>query len=157
MTVNRYRRARPPLRWVPVAVLAAALLAGCARAGQDEGDRAVPTPTSSSPTGGPVPTDQPGSSAAPGGTSAPSLQPRPSGKSKPSGFTVRGRVAVGVEPRCLILNAERGGVYQLVGGDRSVLRPGQRVEVTGTLDPNMITTCQQGTPLKVSAATAVQP
>jgi hypothetical protein len=42
-----------------------------------------------------------------------------------------------------------GKIYQLLGGDRTMLRPGRRVEVTGAVQPDLATTCQQGIPLVV--------
>jgi hypothetical protein len=65
-----------------------------------------------------------------------------------------GRVVEGVEPNCLLLDAEGGKRYLLVGGDRGELRAGARVAVTGRADPNLISTCQEGEPLVVSAIEA---
>jgi hypothetical protein len=58
--------------------------------------------------------------------------------------TLTGIVAAGVESQCLLL-----GEYLLVGGDRAVLRAGARVAVTGRVVPDLMTTCQQGTPFVV--------
>ena len=63
-----------------------------------------------------------------------------------------GVVRGGVEPGCRLLAADGGPTYLLVGGDRQVLRSGARVRVTGTLSPGTLSTCQQGTPLRVSSA-----
>jgi hypothetical protein len=40
----------------------------------------------------------------------------------------------------------------LVGGPRDVLKPGARVTVTGHSQPDLMTTCQQGTPFVVDTA-----
>ncbi|HYN18622.1 MAG TPA: hypothetical protein VEY96_11115 [Actinomycetes bacterium] len=64
--------------------------------------------------------------------------------------TVTGTVTEGVEPNCLLLEAQ-GGPYLLVGGDRAELRPGARVAVTGRVDRDLLSTCQQGLPLVVAA------
>jgi hypothetical protein len=48
--------------------------------------------------------------------------------------------------------ADSGGGYLLVGGPSDVLKEGARVQVEGTVEAGMITTCQQGRPLKVSSA-----
>ena len=59
-------------------------------------------------------------------------------------LTVSGIVTVGAEPGCLLL-----GAYQLLGSARPELRAGRTVTVTGHLVPDIVTTCQQGTPLQV--------
>lgn len=43
-------------------------------------------------------------------------------------------------------------LYQLVGGDRTVVRAGNTVEVSGNVEPDLATTCQQGVPLVVRTA-----
>ncbi|GID29798.1 hypothetical protein Abr02nite_47810 [Paractinoplanes brasiliensis] len=58
--------------------------------------------------------------------------------------TLTGTVSAGVEHQCLLLDG-----YLLVGGDRSVIRAGARLTVTGEVVPDLITNCQQGTPLMV--------
>jgi hypothetical protein len=68
--------------------------------------------------------------------------------------TVVGTVAAGVEPGCLLLEAERGGSFLLVGGERAELRPGRRVAVTGRVDRGLLSTCQQGEPLVVASIEA---
>jgi hypothetical protein len=65
-------------------------------------------------------------------------------------LTVTGTVTEGVEPNCLLLDAEGGQRYLLVGGDRAELRAGSRVAVTGRVDRGLLSTCQQGEPLVVS-------
>jgi hypothetical protein len=58
--------------------------------------------------------------------------------------TLTGIVAAGVERQCLLL-----GEYLLVGGDRTVIRAGARLAVTGRVASDLVTTCQQGTPFVV--------
>jgi Protein of unknown function (DUF5818) len=90
---------------------------------------------------------------APGGaTTAPTASPgRTTGPTRPSGqVTLTGTVRAGVEPGCLLLEAESGGPYLLVGGERAKLRPGARVAVTGRVDRDLLSTCQQGEPLVVA-------
>ena len=69
--------------------------------------------------------------------------------------TVVGTVAPGVEPGCLLLEAEGGGSFLLVGGERAELRPGRRVAVTGRVDRGLLSTCQQGEPLVVASIEAI--
>lgn len=78
--------------------------------------------------------------------------PKPSGVAPPpSGasatVTVTGTVTEGVEPGCLLLDT-----YLLIGGPAEVLRAGARVTVTGRVEADLMTTCQQGTPLRVDHA-----
>jgi hypothetical protein len=80
----------------------------------------------------PVPSSAPGSGAGRGRT------PR---------LTLTGRHPPGTEPGCLLLQG-----YLLVGGPRDLLTGGGRVRVTGQLQPDLMTTCQQGTPLVVESA-----
>lgn len=70
-------------------------------------------------------------------------------KSLPTGapaapMTLSGTVEAGVEANCLLL---RG--YLLLGGDRTALRAGATVTVTGRVARDLLTTCQQGTPFTV--------
>jgi Protein of unknown function (DUF5818) len=72
----------------------------------------------------------------------------------PGELTVTGTVTKGVEPTCLLLDADEGGRYLLVGGERGTLRPGARVQVTGRVDRSLLGTCQQGEPLVVASVEA---
>jgi hypothetical protein len=65
--------------------------------------------------------------------------------------TVRGVAGEGVEAGCVILNADDGTVYQLLGGDLQVIMSGGRIEVRGVLRPDVMSYCQQGTPLSVQS------
>ncbi|RKN43423.1 hypothetical protein [Micromonospora endolithica] len=108
-----------------------------------------PTPDPSvPPTAGPTPP-----TAAPT-PPPPSLPPLPTGKpGKPTlpppvgGTELTGTIATGVEPNCLLLDG-----FLLIGGPRDVLRPGARVTVTGQVQPDVMSTCQQGTPFVVENA-----
>jgi len=66
---------------------------------------------------------------------------------KPGRLTLTGTVRPGVEADCLLLQG-----YLLVGGPRDLLHGGGRVKVTGRVQPDLMTTCQQGTPFVVEAA-----
>ena len=85
-------------------------------------------------------------------TTAPGKRTEPS---RPAGeVTVTGMVRGGVEPGCVLLNAEDGGRFLLVGGERAELQPGRRVTVTGRVDRGLLRTCQQGEPLVVASIEA---
>jgi hypothetical protein len=53
-----------------------------------------------------------------------------------------------VEHGCMMLRTAHE-LYQLVGSADTAIRPGARVAVRGRPNPNLITTCQQGTPFQV--------
>jgi hypothetical protein len=95
--------------------------------------------------------DRDGGGAQGGATTVPD-DPPVAGPPPPTGeVTLVGTVMAGVEPNCLLLDAENGGRYLLIGGRRAELRPGRRVAVTGRVDRNLLSTCQQGEPLVVAS------
>jgi Protein of unknown function (DUF5818) len=119
-----------------LAVLAGLLLAGLLAAACADPDRDDSGPGQGGATT--VPTTLPGN--------PPVTKP-----TKPAGeVTVTGTVREGVEPGCLLLDAEGGTRYLLVGGERAELAPGSRVAVTGRVDRDLLSTCQQGEPLVVA-------
>jgi hypothetical protein len=63
--------------------------------------------------------------------------------------TLQGTVSMGVEPGCIILDADDGQSYLLLDGDREIIMSGGRIEVEAVLEPDIMTTCQQGTPVTV--------
>jgi hypothetical protein len=127
------------LRSLAGLLLAVALLAACAD--QDAGDGAA--------SGGSEPTTAPETLPTTPTTSAPSPTTAPgAGKNR---LTATGTLRDGVEPGCLLLEADQGTVYLLVGGDRGKLTAGGRVQVTGMLAPDLLSTCQEGKPLLVSS------
>ncbi|MEV6930307.1 hypothetical protein AB0M46_38300 [Dactylosporangium sp. NPDC051485] len=83
--------------------------------------------------------------SSPGASSAAPLAGPPSG----SVMSVRGTLKDGVEPGCVLL-ATDAKTYLLIGGDRAAMKSGQQVTVYGTPQPDLMTTCQQGTPFKVT-------
>ena len=121
------------------AVAAVLLLSGCgdptpADPGTGPGggapSTAVPTsPATSRPVPSPVDPTKPG---------VPTASGRP--------ITVDGVVEAGVEPGCKVLTAA-GTQYQVLGDNIPV---GVPVRVTGVLQPGVLTTCQQGTPIRVT-------
>jgi len=129
-------------RFVAIAALLAAFVtAGCAN-----GAGGVAEP------GGSVPPSQPDSSQ--GGSLPPTFRatPPPPGKSLAAGEQVlTGQVEAGVEAGCMIMRMGQV-TYLLVDGDRAVIQPGARVTVRGKAMPDMMTTCQQGLPFRVTEA-----
>jgi Protein of unknown function (DUF5818) len=89
-----------------------------------------------------------GGGAAQGATTVPTTVPD---DPPPAEVTLVGTVTAGVEPNCLLLDAENGGRYLLIGGRRAEMRPGRRVAVTGRVDRDLLSTCQQGEPLVVAS------
>ncbi|MFD6680946.1 hypothetical protein [Micromonospora parva] len=140
------------LRFAVPALAVCVALSACGNQG-GVGGTPTPTPTGVQPvTSQPTPTPDP--TAAPETvtpTARPGVKtPKPGGPSTPPGVgatTLSGTVQGGVEPGCVLLDG-----YLLLGGPRDVLTPGTRVEVTGRVEPGMMTTCQQGTPFVVTAA-----
>jgi hypothetical protein len=62
---------------------------------------------------------------------------------------LRGTIEAGVEPGCLILRSG-GKTYGLYGDDPKLLKVGVAVMVRGVEQPDMVTTCQQGIPFRVT-------
>jgi hypothetical protein len=127
------------LRSLAGLLLAVAILAACAD--QDAGDGGAAS-------GGSDPTTAPETLP-----TAPTTPTSTTGPARPgeSEVTATGTLRDGVEPGCVLLEADQGTVYLLVGGDRGKLSAGGRVQVTGMLAPDLLSTCQQGKPLLVSS------
>jgi hypothetical protein len=126
------------MRRVRVAAVSAAaclLLAACGQA--DEPTFPIHRGSvSAAPSIVQVPTEPPPTKPLP-------TEPAPTG-APAAPTTLSGTVEAGVEANCLLL---RG--YLLLGGDRTALRAGATVTVTGRVRRDMLTTCQQGTPFTV--------
>jgi len=130
---------------------AALLLAACGNATVQPGSGATGQPTagasSSAPTSSPSsnPTPVP-SSAGGGGTFRPGPTGIPVGS--PKAVTIDGVIEAGVEPGCKVLTAGNTKFLILGGSDVPM---GVPVRVEGTLQPGVLSTCQQGTPLRVTS------
>jgi len=143
---GRQKRMRRALLSLP-AVAAVLLLSGCgdptpADPGTGPGggasSTAVPTsPSTAVPTSPSTPRPIP-----------PAVDPTKPGVPTASGrpITVDGVVEAGVEPGCRVL-AAAGTQYQVLGENIPV---GVPVRVTGVPQPGVLTTCQQGTPMRVT-------
>lgn len=107
------------------------LLAGCGSSGQPQ-----PT-TSSAPAASTAAESSTVSESAPAGGAT---------------TTVQGTVTAGVESGCVVLVDASGAVVaNLQGWDLRAHPVNSQVEVTGTYEPDLMTTCQQGTPFEVTA------
>lgn len=115
----------------------AVLVAACGSSGQ---------PQESATSSTSAPTSAPASSAASTGSMVAS--------SLPAGTTttLQGTVTEGVESGCVVLVDSSGAVSaNLQGWDLGAHPFDTKVEVTGAFEPDMMTTCQQGTPFEVTA------
>ncbi|WP_163567984.1 hypothetical protein [Fodinicola feengrottensis] len=135
--------------------LAAGLVAGCGPTHPLVNPSPSVSPgTVTSPSGGPstgTPSPGPSQSNQPG-------QPgrRPPGRTTPPTpiqqlETHEGTVTNGVEPSCLILKASDGS-YELLGGDKAVLRPNTKVIVQGYRPKGLMSHCMQGILFQVTSA-----
>ncbi|TDE10924.1 hypothetical protein E1269_10605 [Jiangella asiatica] len=57
----------------------------------------------------------------------------------------------GVESGCWLLDG-----YLLLGADETLLASGQPLRITGHVEHDVLTTCQQGTPFRVENAVPIQ-
>jgi hypothetical protein len=135
-------------------LIVAGLLAGCGAGGP----QSVPTvgatvSANPEPSGGAAPSGSP--------TGVPSASPLPSGltlpptstKPAPSAGqqTLTGQVEAGVERGCLVLQ-DTTGLYQLLGGDPTVIYAGSHVSVTGHVVTGVMSYCMQGQPFQIDEA-----
>jgi hypothetical protein len=94
--------------------------------------------------GGEIPSPVP-----PSGSSEPSApSPTPTGTQ----LAVTGTVTEGAERGCLVLT-DNGTTYLLLGAEDQLI-PGAVVTFEGTLAEDVMTICQQGTPLQVQSVRA---
>lgn len=138
-------RRAPVLRLASVVGLGV-LLAGCGTATEPPADPGpATTVTSESPTRTSTPVQTPTGPIA-------TLSPAP-GTDPLEKVTVTGLLEEGVEAGCLVItDDENGQVYTVTGPDLPD-RIGQRLTVTGTVDPDMVSYCQQGSILLVDEVT----
>ena len=129
---------------------AAQLLAACGNATVQPGSGSTDQPTggasSSAPTRSPSSNPMPVPSSAGGGTFRPGPTGIPVGS--PKAVTIDGVIEAGVEPGCKVLTAGNTKFLILGGNDVPM---GVPVTVEGTLQPGVLSTCQQGTPLRVTS------
>lgn len=85
--------------------------------------------------------------------SAELLTPEPTLPPSKGEATYTGTIAEGVEAGCVLLEVGSGGPLLLMGPAVSAYAAGDRVTVRGTPEPDMMTTCQQGSPFSVTSIT----
>lgn len=136
---------------IVVLALSGGLLAACGDGDPPRRSASSPSASASSPAATPA-ESAPTSPSAPAPTRSPSGDepggPGASDPATPGEVLVTGEVQAGVEPGCVLLKAP-GKEYLLVGGDHSGLPLGGRITVRGRAEPGLMSTCQQGTPLRV--------
>ncbi|WP_053207521.1 hypothetical protein [Jiangella muralis] len=124
--------------------------------GEPSGTPSVPTDEPLPPTGPPteVPTGDPTPlPTVPGTTPLPSDTPVPQPTTVPEGpVELIGFPTPGVEAGCWLLDG-----YLLMGGDQELIASGREVQITGEVQTDVLTTCQQGTPLRVDSVTGIEP
>jgi hypothetical protein len=131
----RSGRTRYPWRVVAGAAMVA-LAAGCAQGtGAGAGGQA----------GAPAATSTTGPAAPPATTSPPTSAAGPD-------VIVRGTVRQGVEPGCLLLDAQDKRAYLLMDADPSTVRPGAMVEIVGKRVDQIVSYCGEGVVLSVVSA-----
>jgi hypothetical protein len=123
-----------------IVAVAAVLLAACGNATDQTGSDPTGQATTAAPSSSP-------SSAARGNGGT--VKPGPTGipVGSPRAVTIDGVIEAGVEPGCKVLTAGNTRYLILGGGDVPL---GVPVRVEGTLQPGVLSTCQQGTPLRVT-------
>jgi hypothetical protein len=97
------------------------------------------------PPGSPYPTESP--------TSTPVEDLTPSSSGPGAAIDVRGTITEGVEAGCLVFtpqSAATDGSWVLIGKTAG-LEAGQTVTLRGVPAPEVMTTCQQGTPFRVES------
>lgn len=142
------RRARTGLGWPLRAAALAGLLmlvGACGSSGQPQ--QSAPS-SSSAPSSGPAVSTVSTVATAGSLSVSGSVPPVPDG----SPTTLRGTVTEGVENNCVVLVDDTGAaVANLQGWDLGAHPFNSEVEVTGTFEPDLMTTCQQGTPFEATA------
>lgn len=133
----------PLLHLASIAGLAM-VVAGCGSATEPpEEPASTPAVTTETPRPTASPTQSPTGPIA-------TVPPGPGGLER---VTVTGVLEEGVESGCVVLTDEESGQVYTVTGRGLPERIGQRVTVTGTVDPDMVSYCQQGAILLVDEVT----
>jgi hypothetical protein len=122
------------------------VLSACATAGSGGNVTPGSSGSASIPAGSASASGQPPT----GGATGSPGPPRPTGSLRLEGeVTITGTVEEGVESGCMLLRTQQG-LYLLIGGDRKMIAGGGKLVVRGKPQPELMTTCQQGTPFQVT-------
>lgn len=133
-----------------LAVVTPTLVAACGSAGTPPATDSPSASTAVSATPGNVPTSASGASPTGSPTGSLTVSGSVSGTT-----TLVGTVTEGVENQCVVLVDDSGTtVANLLGWDLQAHPAGSTVEVTGTFEEGLMTTCQQGRPFTVAAVVA---
>jgi hypothetical protein len=133
-----------------LALIVLGLAGACAAPGTSaDGGSSAGAPATSGDTTSPSAPDSPLPTA--GVITPPTASPGPVGSALPGDITLRGQVEAGVEPGCLIMQSG-GKTYELYSVDRSVVRPGANLVLTGHVVTGMMSHCQQGQIFQVTSA-----
>jgi hypothetical protein len=134
---------------VLILLLTGGLLAAC---GQGSG---TPTPadSGSSAPGEPSTSASPSTdpSAPPAGNGIASGEPAPGPTAQGADLTITGQVEQGVEAGCVLLKTD-GKTYNLLGGDKNILKAGNKVTVRGQVATGVMSYCMQGESFQVAEA-----
>jgi hypothetical protein len=122
------------------------LLAACGNATVQPGSGSTDQPTAGTSASAPTTSANPMPVPSGGGTFHPGPTGIPVGS--PKAVTIDGVIEAGVEPGCKVLVAGNTKFLILGGNDVPM---GVPVRVEGTLQPGVVSTCQQGTPLRVTS------
>ncbi|MGH8882595.1 MAG: hypothetical protein ACRD0P_35495 [Stackebrandtia sp.] len=115
---------------IMLGLLVAAPLAAC----DDKGDKAAGEEKTSS-------SESPSASGGEDGESSDSSE-KP-GDDSSEVMTLKGTIVDGVEPNCVMFEAE-GDKYQLIGGKTKDLKQGDKVTVTGKISEKTMSSCMAG-------------
>jgi hypothetical protein len=137
-------------------LITAGLLAGCGASQPQPVPTVGATMSASS-----EPSDQVTPSPTPTPMGGRTISPLPSGLNLPSSSTkptpsagqqtLTGQVEAGVERGCLVLR-DSTGLYQLLGGDPTVVYAGAHVSITGHVVTGVMSFCMQGRPFQIDEA-----
>jgi len=106
-----------------------------------------PTASASNGSSSPASSTRPTSATASGSIAASTPD---SGSTGPAALV--GKLEAGVESGCVVLLDDSGAVLaNLIGLDPATAPMGSSVEVNGRFEPDLLTTCQQGTPFAVAS------
>jgi predicted small secreted protein len=124
------------------------LLSACGNATGQPGAGSTDQPTAGASRSAPTSSSTPNPMPVPSGGG--SFRPGPTGipVGSPKAVTIDGVIEAGVEPGCTVLTAGNTSYLILAGSDVPM---GVPVRVEGTLQPGVLSTCQQGTPLRVTS------